>query len=616
MTEDRQPPPDAGPTGQPELVAESPPAPEPAPITAEPPSGQDAAGATSTTATEPPPPAAARTRTRWAVAGIVGLLVVALTAVGLVALVGGPKTSSAAAWTPSDALAYTEVRADWPGDQHQNLGRFLAHFPGFADQSLLDQKLDEMLDRLIGTSTAGKRDWSKEIKPWFGGQVGVSVSSLPRSGTDAGAVRMLLVATQKDPAGAVAWLASLGGPQTTPETYKGTTLQVTGGDGPGRFAYTATAGVLLFGDPDSVKAAIDRNGTNGLATNRAFLDAMAGIEADQVSRSYIDLKRYLEAALAMAGSDVSAGATFSRTLLDKAPAWAAFGGRIESDALVGRALVPHVASSLTQVNRASTIGTKLPASTIALIETHDFGTGLKATFDQLKSDPSLGTAFGQLDQAVALLGGMDTLIGWIGDAGIVLTADGGTPSGGIVIVPTDPTKAEQFFTSLKNFASLAGATGGVTVHDDPYGDGTITTVDLGDLRQLLGAATAGSGVPDLPLAGRVEISFSVQRGLAIVGVGPGFVKSVLDVKAGSALADQARFRDALSRVGTKNVSSVFVDLAAIRKLAEPLASSLPEGGTYSTELKPYLQPFDVLAAAGVTGDRVDTATFILTATKP
>ena len=616
MTEDRQPPPGVEPAGQPEPLAEPPPAAEPAPLTAEPSSEPDAPGATSTAVAGTPPPAAPRGRQRWVVAGVVGLLVVAITALGLFALVGGPKGSVAAAWTPSDALAYVEVRADWPGDQHQNLGRFLAHFPGFADQSILDQKLDETLDRMVSTSTDGRHDWSKEIKPWCGGQVGVSVSSLPTSATEAAEVRMLLVATQKDPAGAVAWLASLGGPQTTPETYEGITLQVTGADGPGRFAWAATGGVLLLGDLDSVKAAIDRNGANGLAANRAFLDAMAGIDADQASRSYIDLKRYLEATLAMAGPDASAGPTFDRALLDKLPAWGAFGGRIESDALVGRALAPHVAGSPTQVNRASTIGTKLPASTIVLIESHDYGAGLTTTIDQLRGDPSLATAFEQLDQAVALLGGMDSLIGWIGDAGIVLTDDRGTPSGGLVIVPTDSTKADQFFTTLKNLVSLAGATGGVTVRDEPYGDGTITTIDLGDVRQLLGAATAGSEVPDLPLSGRVEVSFSVQRGLAIVGVGPGFVKSVLDVKAGSALADQARFRDAMNRVGTKNVSSVFVDLAAIRKLAEPLTSSLPDGATYVTELKPYLEPFDLLASAGVTGDKVDTTMFILTVTKP
>lgn len=618
MTEDLQPTPGVEPTGQPE------PGPEPSIAAAVAPAAapEDAPGApeatpTATAGSTPPVGASVpQSRRRWAVAGIVAFLVVAVTAVGLFALVGGSKGSAAAAWAPTDALAYVEVRADWPGDQHQNLGRFLAHFPGFADQSLLDQKLDETLDRLVGTSTDGKHDWSREIKPWFGGEIGVSVSALPTSATDAAGTRMLLVATQKDPARAVAWLASLGGPPTTPETYQGTTLQVTGADGPGRFAYAATGGVLLLGDPDSVKAAIDRNGADGLAANPVFVDAMAGIAGDQVSRSWVDLRRYLEAALAMAGPDVRAGGSLERALLDRIPAWGAFGGRIESDALVGRALSPRVAGNPTRVNRAGTIGAKLPASTIALIETHDYGAGLTATLDQFRSDPTLAPAFEQLDQAAALLGGLDTLIGWIGDVGVVLTVDGGTPSGGLVIAPTDATKADQFFTSLKNLVSLAGVTGGVVVRDEPYGDGTITTIDLGDARQLLGAAAGSSAAPDLPLSGRVEISFSVQRGLAILGVGPGFVKSVLDVRSGSALADQARFRDAMNRVGTNNVSSVFVDLAAIRKLAEPLASSLPAGATYATELKPYLEPFDLLVAAEMTGDKVDTTTFILTVTKP
>ena len=166
-------------------------------------------------------------RGRWAIAGLVAFLVVALSAIGLVALVGAQNEAVVASWAPADAMAYVEVRGDLPGDQQQNLGRFLAHFPGFADQSTLDTKIDEALDKLVSKASDGKHDWSKEIKPWFGGQVGMSVSGFPTPGTDPSTmmngVRFLLVATQKDPAAAIAWLKSSGG-TSTDEAYKNVTL--------------------------------------------------------------------------------------------------------------------------------------------------------------------------------------------------------------------------------------------------------------------------------------------------------------------------------------------------------------------------------------------------------
>ena len=113
------------------------------------------------------------------IAGLIALVVVALSAAGLFALVGASNDAVVAAWSPSDAVAYVEVRGDLPGDQRQNLGAFLAHFPGFADQSTLQTKLDETLDKLISKASDGKQDWSKDIKPWFGGQVAMSFSSFP-----------------------------------------------------------------------------------------------------------------------------------------------------------------------------------------------------------------------------------------------------------------------------------------------------------------------------------------------------------------------------------------------------------------------------------------------------
>ncbi len=577
---------------------------EPAPVSA-----------TSTTPVEPAP-AARPSRRRWAVAGLVALVVVALSAAGLFALVGATNSSLVSAWTPADAVVYVEVRGDLPGDQRQNLGRFLAHFPGFADQATLDQKIDETLDRLIDGMSGGKRNWSKDIKPWFGGQLAVSLSSFPTmTGTDPAAgmadARGLLVATQKDPVAAIAWLKSLSSDTATDESYGGVTLTVWAHGSAPKVAATATSGVLLVGDLASVKSAVDRGGKDGLAATKAFSSATAGLDGDQVTRAYVDLKAYLDAIKSTLGTMGGAGLGLDQALLDRIPAWVGTGGRVESDALVGEAIVPLVEGAPTVADSASVIARHLPASTLAVFEAHDYGKLLGAQLDQLRKDPTLADGFKQVDQAAAVLGGLDHLIGWIGDVGVVVTADGSTPGGGLVIVPTGVDEANQIVTQLKNLVALAGGSSGITIRDEAYGSGTITTIDFGDLAKLSGLVGGGSAT--LPISGHAEVSFTVQDGVAIVGIGPAWVKSIVDVKAGASLADQARYKDALGRVGSKNATSVFVDLAAIRTLVQPLVAK-DVGAKYETDVKPYIEPFDILAGASRTSDGKMVSRYILTVT--
>ena len=87
-------------------------------------------------------------RARWAIA-LVATLVVVLVAGGLVAFAGAGAASVGPAYAPSDALLYMDVRGDLPGDQRQQLATFMAHFPGFADPSSLQTKLDQALDKLV-----------------------------------------------------------------------------------------------------------------------------------------------------------------------------------------------------------------------------------------------------------------------------------------------------------------------------------------------------------------------------------------------------------------------------------------------------------------------------------
>ena len=168
-----------------------------------------------------------RRRLRWAIAAVATAVVVVGTTLGFAVLSSARSSSQVLPWAPGDAILYTEVRADMPGDQRANLLAFLSKFPGFADQTSFDVKADDGLDRLVKKLTDNKHDFSTEIKPWFGGQLGISVE-----GADINAPGVLLVASVRDTAGAAAWLKAIAPTDATHLTVGGVDLTEVGGSSP------------------------------------------------------------------------------------------------------------------------------------------------------------------------------------------------------------------------------------------------------------------------------------------------------------------------------------------------------------------------------------------------
>src|SRR2546423_3668871 len=193
-------------------------------------------------------------RLRWAIALLVTVLVVGVAAAAFFLLAGQTTPSKLLGYVPSDSVVYGEVRLDLPGDQRQKLGEFLSKFPGFADQSTLDAKLDESLDKLIRGVSANGQDYTTKIKPWFGGEIGFSVGKLAAPGTTN--PHGLLIISITDPVKAKAWFddASSGTAQTT-DTYKGVNLLLVG-ESDKKAAVGILSSVILVGDEASVKAAI------------------------------------------------------------------------------------------------------------------------------------------------------------------------------------------------------------------------------------------------------------------------------------------------------------------------------------------------------------------------
>jgi len=529
---------------------------------------------------------------RWGVALVVVALLVGVVSVGAVLLASGAATSAIEGWIPSGTVVYLEGRADLPGDQRQNVGAIIAKFPGFKDQASLDAKIDLALDQVLQKSGIS---WTTDLKPWVAGEVGVAVTrdlldlasaaqKDPSSVTtpDRGAV---ILASVKDAAAATAWVAKQAGGTPATVTYGDgqlTTVQKNGMS----LAWAVRANVLIIGPEVSVKAALDTKGASPVAASSSFVAARKAAPSAYLGFGYLDTKSLFDALLGMAGSTGKVPQACLGNALAALPDWSAGFAHAADGALVMDQVAPVAssapASGPAPKDTASAIAARLPAGTLVALEGRQTGPALVALWSGIQAgiacDPSLKGALDQVDTALAAVGGIESLAGWAGDAAIAVTRDGTTWGGGLAAIATDPAGAKRTLNQLKAALALAGGSSGITYTEQAYAAGTIAVVTL--------PATSGVAVPAL--------AATAQGDLFAVGT-LDFVKSVLDTTAGGGLAAQPGYSRAVDLAGGAGVVDAYVNITGLREGLEVLIPAADKAN-YDTNVKPFLEPFDAVAA--------------------
>jgi hypothetical protein len=576
-----------------------------------------------------------QSRFRWAISIAVVALIIGTTAAVAAVITGRSTDATVLGYVPDSTVSYTEVRLDLPGDQRRAVGEFLSKFPGFADQTALESKLDQVLDDLVKKATDGSQTYTTDIKPWFGGELAFALGPLPPAsslkGDDAAAMgssRGLTLLSVTDAAAAQAWFDAAitkNGATTTKQSYGGTTLTLfdqTGGLQP---AFAIVDGkVAVAGDLASVKAAVDTQGNGGFASEPGPKAALDSMSDDHVGFAYLALHPLLDWSKDLATSLGSAGGITSTSLydtLDKAlPEWAAYSLRFQSDAIVMEATSPLPETRLGPTeNRRSAIAEHIPGTALVAAMSNDLGTTIKQTLQLYRGDASFKPILDQVDQALGLIGGADAAFGWAGDSAVVVTAPDGAPEGGAIIVPNDKAAAQHLFTALRSFIAIAGAQQGITVTDEAYAGTTITVIDLGDLSRLAGmagaaGATGAAGLPGLP-TGHIQIAYAVTDDVVVIGSGPGFVKEVVDTTKDTSLASNDRYSSLADRAGA-GTGATWIDITAIRGLIEKAAVGTGADpaaiATYQSDIKPFLAPFDAIYASSATGNDLDRSVIYVT----
>jgi hypothetical protein len=553
----------------------------------------------------PPPPAGRRASgVRWAIA-LVGIAVVIGVTIAILALASNRSPSSiAVGYMPADTISYAEYRFDLPGDQRAKLASALSTFPAFADQAALQPKLYDIFDRIVRAATNDKQSYTTDIDPWFSGQIAMGSGAMVAGDTSQGiggapfGPNGLLVITIKDQAKAAAWIKTLAptGSPLNETAYNGATIY-TGGGGSSVSA-AVTDKVILVGNDASVRAAIDSKGEGKLADDAEFKAALGTVSSDYVAFAYTEYRAYLQSAIESMG----AGSGLQQTTVDDellllVPAWEGGYLRFENDSLVGQAAYPSIDFGFDAKNKRSTLISHAPASTLFYAESHDVGAALTAAIDKFRNMPDLRQSFSQVEQAAGVFGGFTGILGWWGDVSVVVSKDAdGSIGGGVLIAPTDATKAKATFDTLRSFVVLAGGGAGIDLRDDQHGGTTVTVLDF----------TQAAGANSLPPGVKAELAWAVRDDIVVIGYGEAFVNSVLDAGPGTSLADSDRFKALLKRVGEENLGFSFVDINAIRELVEPLVKeqlNAEKWAFYQREILPYVEHLDAfISSAQVDGD--------------
>ena len=526
-------------------------------------------------------------RQRWILAAVVTAAVLAGSAL-LASLLAGRSTPEVLRYVPPDAFIVFEFRPELPGDQRAKVGELLSHFPGFRDQSTLEQKIDESFDLLVSRMSNGETSYREDVKPYLGGPAVFAVSGFQND--DSGNPPFALVLTTDG-------TADCHFPDDVPshtEAYEGLEVHVSNEGVP--MACVIDGDYAIVGPPGGVRIAIDAKvDGRSIADDQAYRSAQASLTEDHVGAVFVNAARMLDEVAA--SSEAAGDIEMAREYL---PAWFAGQVRAEDDALVltGVSPIPAGWPAAPGPDHASLLAGRIPGTAVAAFEGHDIGATIELGLDELANDPATSEIATQIQAGLQQIGGLDALTGWIGDVALVATIDGDAIGGGLVLEANDEAKGAAALASIRNLIVLSGGGTGLSLDEVDHDGTTIYTLDLGVGASLFGMP---SDAPVDRAGFQPTLAFAQRDDLVVVGVTAGFVEAVLDTADGTSLADDAGYRRAVERAGATNTSQGYVDLAAVLERVRGALTG-DEAAHWDANIKPWIAPFEGVAFSAIRGD--------------
>jgi hypothetical protein len=549
----------------------------------------------------------------WRIATIaaVALLAVAAGAVAGAFLVSNERTGlgSGAAYVPSGAPVYVEVRVIPSDAQDAALREFLGHFPPIDGLDLgqpLSDQLVEHLDDMLAAEGADLT-WTDDVATWFDGRMAMALLELdpagsPLVGEVPSTVAFLGVTDRAAADAAIDRIIAASGETASSEfVHDGVTIAVLGGGEMGAWALTDDQ--LIFGSSETaVVAALDAHANAGetLAADAERASLGAALPSDWLAFVSYDMTGLMAQTLDLMPDPASADAL--RALMEQQPmrgamAVSASGDRIGMDAVSD---APSGAFAVENADRGLT--DEVPGDALYYAEASNIGASLAGVVGPMKEAlAGMPEAADQVDQLEAALGAdLEELVSWIGDGAFAAGMNGSEPYAGLVLVPDDRDAAERRLEQLAAFAELgAGEAGiGVTVEEAEVSGTQVTTLcwrdpDAIDL--------------ELAIATEVCVEWALTDDRVLVGFGEGFVARSLGLDAGDSLAAQAGFSAAVASMGgASNAGMAWIDLDGLTSAVTDLLGSAPEAQMFASplaEAMAWLDPLDsIVSVSRLEGD--------------
>ncbi|MGH2445732.1 MAG: DUF3352 domain-containing protein [Candidatus Limnocylindria bacterium] len=450
-------------------------------------------------------------------------------------------TDRAAAMAPADSALYLNVYLQPSTGQQMNLGGLIGRLPGFADDASLDEKIDQVVQNLLGGSGI---DYREQLKPWIGNQVTLVAWPSDEGVAQPTAVLLVDVKDRELAESSVAELVGEGEESFSAETYQGAELQVaeTG-------SYAFVGEMLVVGEAaDGIRAVVDveRGAAGSIGEREDFRATMAELPADHLASAFVDLAAIAEAAdlgeqaaqLSTAGAVLVAERDGLR-LSGSAPFDV---GEAEASARAGFALGGEPSSLVDW----------MPEDTIASAVVF----GLRQTLEEAEAaarltpeGEELGSALDQF-RAIAAFGlGIDLdndILPLIDrEVGVALAGvDGGLPSGQLLLRPDDPEAAAD---ALGRLADRLGSLGAES-RTEEIGEVEVTVVS----------------VPDI-----AEVAYSIVDGIVIVGLAPEDVVAAIEAhRDGGTLGSSDLYSHAFEVAGARAGNELFVDIDGLLGMIE------------------------------------------------
>jgi hypothetical protein len=556
-----------------------------------------------------PAPASGGSRTKWIIA--IGAAVVALAvALGAVFMLGKQASPSALGYIPGDAAFVGEIRLDLPGDQMQKLGNLLAHFPGFADQSTLSDKLDEALSKLVASSRSTSVDYKTDIKPWLNSPAFVAIMA-PAAGMAmmaGGETHGVISATTN---GAVTCVATFKSQAVTHETYKGLDLVLSAD---GKMACVVDGRQALLGDPATVRLGLDaKSAGTGMDRNPKYAAARAALGLDRLATLYVNasaIGTLMPAASAVPGMpDLS-------SLTGPLPDWMMLGVRSEDNSLVIDTVTAPVTAAATGPSllpvpaaHASVLAPMVPKDTLVFIEDQGTGVTLQNLVTKLQTVPQLSQAL----QTLTGLGGAGKLVGWIDGVGVAVSVHGTTPDAALLLAASDEASATSTVASLGALLTLAGQGNGLEVKQSTVNGTAVTTVTITDLGSIVPAGTL-PGVT-IPATGPISFSLAAHGRVVYLTSGEAAMTAILNVAAGSSLADDATFKLAGTNGLANSRMTVYVAAGASLDLVQGFLPA-EQLATWKANVAPYVDPLESVSITTASDTTATRSRVVISVAKP